>query len=502
MRAARYISFSPVVGQFPQLARKGNPMVAALVNQLIAVGLGCSACSVAEPNPVPSKTPAIQASAPAVSDSACRGLDVALGNAGSLTVGFPNRATCGSGLTLISGGAPSWSQAAIIRVRVLNRGAAPIQLPVRVLLAQSGVQIIGAGTPSNITAVTPDSTLGGGVALWRTGGSGQLAPGDSTVVDTVKIGFAPPARHAKLTFGLDAMTLTVSPVPAMAPDTVPAWVYDDSSYTRSGSGFLRRTLTVLFKATATQAERQAAVDRISGVVVGGRALPPEDGPYLVKVPWDPTEQQLDSLATVLEGLPQVEAAGLSRRVPLSGRRPDDGANWAPADWTFQPDSASGENWALEEVAAPLAWGCSVGDPLTKIAVLDHAFDSTEIKSNVIARTLPYGFPAPNAVAADGSAAPRRRLYARHPRARCGCRPIEGDSGQGRKVRRLAMHIGRATSLSQPLGPRVRRPRRGSPAGAAGGLFCGMESRRFPGLARRLGLTAAASVAAGAPVCLP
>lgn len=467
MRAARYISFSPVVGQFPQLARKGNPMVAALVNQLIAVGLGCSACSVAEPNPVPSKTPAIQASAPAVSDSACRVLDVALGTAGSLTVGFPNRATCGSGLTLISGGAPSWSQAAIIRVRVLNRGAAPIQLPVRVLLAQSGVQIIGAGTPSNITAVTPDSTLGGGVALWRTGGSGQLAPGDSTVVDTVKIGFAPPARHAKLTFGLDAMTLTVSPVPAMAPDTVPAWVYDDSSYTRSGSGFLRRTLTVLFKATATQAERQAAVDRISGVVVGGRALPPEDGPYLVKVPWDPTEQQLDSLATVLEGLPQVEAAGLSRRVPLSGRRPDDGANWAPADWTFQPDSASGENWALEEVAAPLAWGCSVGDPLTKIAVLDHAFDSTEIKSNVIARTLPYGFPAPNAVAADGSAAPRRRLDARHPRARCGCRPIEGDSGQGRKVRRLAMHIGRATSLSQPLGPRVRRPRRGSPAGAAG-----------------------------------
>src|ERR1041385_3781321 len=363
MRAARYISFSPVVGQFPQLARKGNPMVAALVNQLIAVGLGCSACSVAEPNPVPSKTPAIQASAPAVSDSACRGLDVALGTAGSITVGFPNRATCGAGLTLISGGAPSWSQVAIIRFRVLNHGTSSVQLPARVLLASSGIQIIGAGTPSNIAAVTPDSTLAGGVALWRTGGSGLLPPGDSTVVDTVKIGFAAPARHAKLTFGLDAMTVEVNPVPAVAPDSEPAWVNDDSSYTSGGSsrGWLKRTLVVLFKPTATQAERQAAVDKITGVVVGGYGIPGSDGSYLVRVGWNPTDVQLDSLASVLMSLPQVEGAGRVGRGSEGGRRPNDGVGWTPADWAFQPDSSSGQNWALEEIAAPLAWGCSTGD---------------------------------------------------------------------------------------------------------------------------------------------
>ncbi|HEV8356193.1 MAG TPA: S8 family serine peptidase, partial [Gemmatimonadales bacterium] len=236
----------------------------------------------------------------------------------------------------------------------------------------------------------------GGSALWKIGSADSLLrAGDSTVAKTLTIRFAKPATHAKLALVFDGMAVVVNLVPAVAPDTVPAWVYDDSSYARSGGGFLRRMLTVLFKVTATQAERQAAVDRINGVVVGGRALPPEDGPYWVKVPWDPTAEQLDSLATVLKGLPQVEAAGLIRRDRGAGRRPDDGPLWAPEEWTFQPDSASGENWALEAVAAPLAWGCSVGDPLTKIMIVDHPFDSTEIKSNVIARTLPYGFDPNN-----------------------------------------------------------------------------------------------------------
>src|ERR1043166_3354305 len=114
MPGTRYVSFSPAVTLLPERARRGNPVISALVSQLVGVGLGCSACSVAEPISAPSKTPAVQASVAAPSDSACRVLDVALGKAGSITVGFPNRATCGAGLTLIPGAAPSWSQGAII----------------------------------------------------------------------------------------------------------------------------------------------------------------------------------------------------------------------------------------------------------------------------------------------------------------------------------------------------------------------------------------------------
>ncbi len=362
MPGARYISFSPAVARFPRRTRKGNPMVAALVNQLLAVGLSCSACSVAEPNPVPSKTPAIQASAPAVADSACRVLDVTLGTAGSITVGFPNRATCGSGLTLISGGAPSWSQMAIIRVRVLNRGSLPIQLPVRVLLAKSGVQIIGAGTPGNITAITPDSTIAGGVALWRTGGSGQLAPGDSTVVDTVKLRFAAPARHAKLTFGLDAATedvaRPVAPWPVQWPAGPPLLVTDPEDSVQ-----IHRTVyQVVFADSATGVVVRAFLVRFAARVIGRLTqFAADSNSYIIEVP-DPGRAwtAVDSLARAMMAFPGARLAGaMSYGNPfrIRSRAPVD-SGVAPTRSAWLTNNRG--TWPWRVIRAPLAWGCETG----------------------------------------------------------------------------------------------------------------------------------------------
>src|SRR5437870_1156595 len=78
MPGTRYILFSPAGRRIQRRARKGDPIIAALVSQLLAIGLGCSGCSVAEPITTPSKAPAVLASVAAVSDSACRVLDVTL----------------------------------------------------------------------------------------------------------------------------------------------------------------------------------------------------------------------------------------------------------------------------------------------------------------------------------------------------------------------------------------------------------------------------------------
>ena len=375
-------------------------MIALLGSCLVAAGVGGVSC--AEEAGMSPRPPVatVEAAAPAPSDSACRVLDVAL--SGNLkvppVVGFPDRATCGAGLTLIKGGTATYTpkndHEVNILVRILNRTPGPVQLPVRVILSPQAIQIIGSGTPGMVTAISPDSVLAGGGALWRIGSADSLLRvGDSTVAKTVAIRFAKPATHAKLALVFDGMAVVVNLVPATPPDSVPDWVRRDTSLVHlpSGMAYVKRTLVVGFKTTATQAERQAAVDRVAGVVVGGFGIRGRDGGgYLVRFAGDPTEAQLDSLAAVLRGLPQVQYAGLEWRVSPLGRRPNDSTGWTRKDWTFQPDSSSGQNWALEEIAAPLAWGCSTGDAATRVEVIDQAFDATEAASNAVAPKPIYG----------------------------------------------------------------------------------------------------------------
>jgi hypothetical protein len=353
-------------------------MIFALVTQLLAVGVGCSACSVPDTIAAPSKTPALQASVAVASDSACRVLDVKLDK--TVSVVFPDRATCGAGLTLIRGGTPSGDPkggVATILIRILNHAAVTAQEPVRLTLAPGGVQIVGKGTPSNVTAVSPDSNLAGGVALWRIGPAAVLAAGDSTIVDTIKIGFVSPAKEAKLTFGLDATT--VNPVPAVAPDSTPAWFRDDSSWT---DGTLKRVLAVYFVAGTSVESRTAALDSVGARVVGGNAYGGAlEGAYYVYLPNAATYAVLEAAIEVLERQPQVAHVILGVKARRLSRRPKDHPTWSDTSWKLNPDSASGTNWPQEAVAAPLGWGCSTGDSATRVAIIDFSFEDDEYTLN-------------------------------------------------------------------------------------------------------------------------
>jgi len=103
------------------------------------------------------------------------------------------------------------------------------------------------------------------------------------------------------------------PVPARAPSTAPRSLWSRDNWYRdtvfvSGT-YLRDIAVVLFRATATQAERQAAVELVHGKVVGGHPLAEgSDGYYYVCVPGTDYPRPLIRALQQLQALPQVLSA--------------------------------------------------------------------------------------------------------------------------------------------------------------------------------------------------
>ena len=103
-----------------------------------------------------------------------------------------------------------------------------------------------------------------------------------------------------------------APVPAVAPDSVPDWVYADENIISNSplmpGKFLRNIVIIGFQMDATQAERQAAVDAINGTVIGGRRWYRTDGDYYVQIQDDGTARPLFEALETLNALPQVDLA--------------------------------------------------------------------------------------------------------------------------------------------------------------------------------------------------
>jgi hypothetical protein len=145
-------------------------------------------------------------------------------------------------------------------------------------------------------------------------------------------------------------------VPAVPPDSTPAWFANDSSYLDGGNGVMKRVIVLRFSPSATQAQRQAAVDSVSGTVVGGSRMRVSDGFYLVYVPAAVTVQGLDSLIVILERQPFVDMATYNAKFRDFHLRPVDGVGWQLGDWSLRPGATAVANTWLARVAAPLAWG--------------------------------------------------------------------------------------------------------------------------------------------------
>jgi hypothetical protein len=102
-------------------------------------------------------------------------------------------------------------------------------------------------------------------------------------------------------------------VPPLAPDTIAESVLDSlgtvTAMSRPGTRYVRNLLAARFDSTATQAQRQAAVDRVCGIVVGGdHSDGGVDGFYLVRLRGAESVAALDAAADEMRHMPGVESA--------------------------------------------------------------------------------------------------------------------------------------------------------------------------------------------------
>lgn len=120
----------------------------------------------------------------------------------------------------------------------------------------------------------------------------------------------------------DSQVASTPSVPAQAPDTTPAWFQDDTSFTTFSPTYVKHVIGVVFRDGTTQADRQSAVDRVGGNVVGGWQFTPNtEGMYAVQVKdgGDPRKHQ--QLIDLLRTLPQVKSATQVETVGTSAGLP-------------------------------------------------------------------------------------------------------------------------------------------------------------------------------------
>ncbi|NOT06915.1 MAG: hypothetical protein HOP28_01790 [Gemmatimonadales bacterium] len=321
--------------------------------------------------------------------AACGTLQFTIVNSTTATVAWPS-GSCGSGLVLIKAANPTWNgttRILTLQVRVKNTSGQTVNRPIRVALPDTGRTVTApSGQPSTkITANTPDSLYSSGTGVWFAGTIGTLTSGDSTATKQIKIKAASPVTGGQLRF-LIATDEVIVGMSASAPKVRPVWFNHDSSYTSgTDAPTLKRALVVTYVAGATVQQKQAAIDSIQGTVIGGAPWEgaADQGMYFVGVPTATTIAALQAAVTILSRQPVVRLASLILASVPHGARPDDGPGWQRADWIFNPDSSSGNNWAFEDVALPLAWGCETGTSQVRVGIVDQTFKAGGFVQNLV-----------------------------------------------------------------------------------------------------------------------
>jgi hypothetical protein len=149
------------------------------------------------------------------------------------------------------------------------------------------------------SSISTASSRFGGSLLWRfdtllavSGESQVLAAGARSRLRWIELTVMPGVRELRTTLWGEAGRAGTQ-VPPVAPGgvaadvwaalTVPQNIFSERA---GGPRFVRNAVWVVFQASATQADRQAAIDLVSGDVIGGSRLgqPPYGGTYLVRLP--------------------------------------------------------------------------------------------------------------------------------------------------------------------------------------------------------------------------
>ncbi|MHB1298847.1 MAG: S8 family peptidase [Gemmatimonadaceae bacterium] len=182
-------------------------------------------------------------------------------------------------------------------------------------------------------------------------------------------------------------------VQVVPPDTVPAWIFADSNMLAEGPDLAAKiaaqVLLVAFDEGTHELVRGMALAAHGLTVAGGYAIDEDvEGLYLVRAAGVRTFLELDSIAGALRTGGSVSLA----TVALSGGGEDyllplDGDQ--VGSWEVSPGDATGANWALERIAAPQAWGCSVGNASVNVGVVDYSFPVVaDLSPNISTRNDP------------------------------------------------------------------------------------------------------------------
>ena len=120
------------------------------------------------------------------------------------------------------------------------------------------------------------------------------------------------ARPWRTASAAPAACLTVGVVPAEAPDSIPEALLDSlgtvNDPAQRGTHYVRNLVTALFAEGATPRQRQAAVERVCGSVVGGDRAPSGEGYYLIRLHGAETPSALALATETLRSMPGVAGA--------------------------------------------------------------------------------------------------------------------------------------------------------------------------------------------------
>jgi hypothetical protein len=187
-------------------------------------------------------------------------------------------------------------------------------------------------------------------------------------------GTSPPA----LTLITEQESLSLAEPEDVPSDSIIGILYADSNLVHTSTHYVTpfpsNVIWVVFNDASSLSAREAALDSVNGVVVAGQRIH-SGGIFYVAIPGDGTDGPVYNAIEKLKTLPQVAVAShdMTLDFTVSHRTPGDGAGWQRSDYTLDPTSAAGNNWHLERINAPMAWGCEIGDVNVRIGIEDVNF---------------------------------------------------------------------------------------------------------------------------------
>jgi hypothetical protein len=258
---------------------------------------------------------------------------------------------------------------------IWNLGRISMGAPARLTFIADSAQLFDndgnliPGKPDIVAHNADSVNASGRIGVWRydtylapNGQTQVLTPGATSQRRWLELRSADWNNSGKISLSASAIEPSPNVVPALPPDNIPSAMMDSLGSITMPSGLLAipDLLGVTFKLGATQQQRQAAIDAVRGIVVGGRSSPPgSDGTYYVLIPAQRSDSLLLVAADALLSLPQISTTEILYRNPRDEAaylRPNDDAGFERSTWNVRPADAAGQNWARERIGAPLAWG--------------------------------------------------------------------------------------------------------------------------------------------------